>query len=195
MRANLLSAGVWFLINVAPLMAGDQIGARPMEDRIRALEEALPDRPAVIDELRRRALAEYAATQRYDAARLLIKAFVLSEDAGASDEIREPDQMLPSLGLLDRHYGDAVVPLLYAEGIAAAESWQQSRVALAIRHLASPAQRHHWNEILCAPGAHPRARLLRAHIEAKEITIAWPSAAASAGEAIDNALKSKGVTK
>lgn len=116
--------------------AGGNGGGPAVMETLAKLESLLPDRPAIATREAVELMTAAAQTGRLDAARLLIRGLAFNHDPDSSNETRSLPEMIPAVVLLERHYGEDVVPLLVFAGATTEQAWLRPRIALAIREIA-----------------------------------------------------------
>lgn len=106
-------------------------------DRLRKIIPITPQNPSPSTV---QLIEAIGATKRLDACELLIKSLAFNFDPAQSNELLTQEDAIPAIGVLKRHYGVQVLPLLFVEGIATDQQWMRERCALAVRAIASAQQ-------------------------------------------------------
>ena len=123
-------------------------------------------------------MAQVAATQRFDAAVLLIDALSLHHDPRGSNDPLTASDRIPAIAFLKRYYGSEIAPIIISRAIASGEPWFQERCILAARTMGTPAQVKEWQSIFGLKDALPQRENIEKLFAAKEIepTIEHPEA-------------------
>jgi hypothetical protein len=106
-------------------------------DPVAFLQQTIVDEPSLPSDEILAAMARAAASKRLDAAIVLIRCLVYNLDPGASDDKMSEADMIPAIGMLKKHFGSQVLPLISFEGITSTHDWMRERCALAIRSIGS----------------------------------------------------------
>jgi hypothetical protein len=128
------------MANSWPAGAGESSAIDGVSEALDKLESLLPDHPAIADREVNVLMRKAAETRRLDAAYLLIRCLAFNLNPDATLESLGLAEMIPAVSLLQRKYGDKVLPILFVEGITVEKPWLRKRIAFTIREIADPAR-------------------------------------------------------